>query len=283
MKSFYVTLISGSSSHLYSNTSSKFINKLPIPLELHDNIEFGICELSYKMSMNNIPFMQEAMNIMDHSYCKPESSKTIFHKIHIPEGFYESESVFAQSLNKLIWEKIPRLNNIEIFTYEKVLRKFKAVAGEHRLSIHFSKSLGLLMGLGGEGIVGLKERQCKPLLLDMGFETGFDKGLTSMFFFENGVFQKKNNFKLCETIFIYCDLVFQQYSGDTFSNLLRMCPVRGGDNERVVERFERVHYLPLSKHHIPTMEVHIKTIEDEFVHLKDITYVKLHFREKKEN
>ena len=60
-----------------------------------------------------------------------------------------------------------------------------------------------------------------------------------------------------------------------------MCPVRGADNQRVVEKFQKIHYLPVSKYHVNAIDIHIKTIEDLFINLKEITYVKLHFRTRK--
>ena len=98
---------------------------------------------------------------------------------------------------------------------------------------------------------------------------------------DDGLAEKSPRLNVTQSLFIYCDLVFQQYSGHTFSNLLRMCPVRGGDGQRVIERFEKVHYLPVSKHFVNTLSINIKTIEDKFVDLTDLTYVKLHFRKRK--
>ena len=70
--------------------------------------------------------------------------------------------------------------------------------------------------------------------------------------------------------------------GDSFTNLLGMCDVDPeSDNRRIVKRYDKVHYVPLNKRHVPTIEVHIKNIADNFAHLLGLTYVKLHFREKK--
>ena len=91
--------------------------------------------------------------------------------------------------------------------------------------------------------------------------------------------QKNEGFlKRIDTFLIYSNLVSEQYTGDSFSNLLRMCPVHGKDNQRVVERFEKIHYVPIAKRYITNIDIHIKTVEDIFVTLKDLTYIKLHFR-----
>ena len=100
MKSFYLTLISGSNQVDYNNTAAKFTNKLPIPLELGDDVEFGICELSYKRQINNIPFIKHGLILFDHFFevHRKEyggSSDRVYYgnieKYDIKEGWYKDE------------------------------------------------------------------------------------------------------------------------------------------------------------------------------------------------
>ena len=98
---------------------------------------------------------------------------------------------------------------------------------------------------------------------------------------DDGIQPNAGILKSLDSFFIYCDLAAEQYTGDTFSNLLRMCPVRKGiDNQRIVQSFDKIHYVTIAKRYFQAIDIQIKTIDDQFVKFKDITYVKLHFRAK---
>ena len=117
MKSFYLTLISGSNQEQYNNSSANFTNKLPVPLDLNDNIEFGICELSYQHRMNNIPHNSGAMQLFDHyherqtltSDGEPRSYYGDFHNIDFLSGWY----AWVLHITKVGYFFSPSLPNVE--------------------------------------------------------------------------------------------------------------------------------------------------------------------------
>ena len=305
MKSFYLTLVSGACQTQFSNTASKFTNKIPVPLDFEDNVEFGICELSYKKRVNNMKSIKSGFGFYDHLYkteTKPPNDRSFniiasdphstsevtldvqygkFYYFDVAEACYENEDELSRALNETIWKKIPRLQSIPIFVYERSLRRFAVYIKDRYLTLFLRDPIPTILGIRKDmAVIGMDKQQegykyegeyRKYRSKDPPFEANTKGGLLQ---FESGL-------EKIDTFFIYCDLVQQQYSGDTFSNLLRMCPIRGRDNERVVETFQKIHYLPISKRHVDSIEIHIKTIEDTFIDLCDITYVKLHFRKRK--
>ena len=287
MKSFYLTLISGSNQEQYNNSSANFTNKLPVPLDLNDNIEFGICELSYQHRMNNIPHISGAMQLFDHyherqtltSDGEPRSYYGEFHNIDFLSGWYANEDDLCRSLNRSISLLIPRLKSVSIFSYDYNVRRIFIRCKGLGVTLSIKEPLAEILGISGnKPIYGMKKEALHYIHQSEKREYYWG----AIFEVRNdGLAEKSPKLNVTQSLFIYCDLVFQQYSGHTFSNLLRMCPVRGGDGQRVIERFEKVHYLPVSKHFVDTLSINIKTIEDRFVDLIDLTYVKLHFRRRK--
>ena len=293
MTSYYVTLISGASNSLYVNTPSRFTNKMPIPLTLSEDIEFGICELSYVRNFDNIEYLEGGMSVYDFFYKKEDKSGELtdilfgaLYSFDIVNGYYENANELCHSLNRLIWSKISRLNYRAIINYDKPTRKFFINTAGTYITLFFKSPLIQILGLhdkeykkGERYAIGMS----KPAL-GYKYKTGYRKFIDTVHHWKasrGGLLKFQGKLKTTDTLHIYCDLVLQQYSGDTFSNLLRMCPVRGVDNQRVVEKFQKIHYLPVSKYHVNAINIHIKTIEDLFINLKEITYVKLHFRTKK--
>ena len=293
MTNYYVTLLSGASAQQYENTSNKFTNKLPIPLQLDDdNMEFGLCELSYVRNFDNVEYIKNGLAIFDFLN-KNEINDNILevtfgqiYSCNILKGYYKNPNAICKSLNALIWDKVARLKYRAIINYDEPTRKFVINTDGVYISLLFEHSLALLLGITereykkGERFIIGESKQGDGYKYKGELRNYSDSNLRWKG--GNGGLQKyESKLRTTDTILIYCDLVLQQFSGDTFSNLLRMCPVTGEDNQRIIERFEKIHYVPVSKRHVTAIEIHIKTIDDSFFHLKDLTYVKLHFRKRK--
>ena len=279
-------MVSGSNELEYGNTPSKFVNKLPIPLELSDNMEMGICELSYLSCQNNIDQIIGALTVFDHLYefNFSGSSECLYGRMFnfdLAKGYYANENELCDCLNRMIHKMIPRLKNIEIIYYDKNIRRFVIDAADNYLTVSIHNGLQKIMGGDGSFVVMGMEKMPDGFMYE-GEKRKYISSMSLIFKPEkDGALKHASRLQTNDTMFVYCDLVKQQYTGNSFSNLLRMCPVRGKDSERQIERFEKVHYVPLSKTFVSTIEIHIKTIEDKFIDLKGLTYVKLHFRKKK--
>ena len=80
-------------------------------------------------------------------------------------------------------------------------------------------------------------------------------------------------------LFVYTDIVQYQTVGDSFSPLLSVVNVKGDFGDVVSLRYNKVHYLPVSKKHIKTIHVEIKTDRNRYVNfVYGKTIVKLHFK-----
>ena len=79
-----------------------------------------------------------------------------------------------------------------------------------------------------------------------------------------------------ESLYVYCDVIENQFIGDTRAPLLRIVPVRGHYNEIIGEVYTSPHYVPVLK---KEFEISIKTDRDELVPFQfGKAIVKLHFR-----
>ena len=57
--------------------------------------------------------------------------------IDVQGGFFESQSELCSYLNAKLWEQIPRLKGMEIFSYVKPMRRFSINTEGHHLTICF--------------------------------------------------------------------------------------------------------------------------------------------------
>ncbi|XP_030628082.1 MAM domain-containing glycosylphosphatidylinositol anchor protein 1 [Chanos chanos] len=67
------------------------------------------------------------------------------------------------------------------------------------------------------------------------------------------------------TLFVYTDIIQHQAVGDYFVPLLRCVHISGKSNEIVTIRYEKAHYVPVSKSHINDIAIEVKTDQDEKV------------------
>ena len=242
MKSFYVTLVSGSSQHLYPNTASKFTNNLVSPLALEEGVEFGICEISYIRNMNNIDITDGwAGSVFDHLYENNIQSNGVkstmygkYFPLKIKSGIYESHEEICDCMNAIIQLNIPRLKNIKVFSYDKTIRRYKINAKKYYLTISVRKDFSRIIGAGDRPIrIGLSKNGGSYKY--GGKVRKYLDSTKTWIARSDGVRKYAGDLKRIDTFLIYSNLVSEQYTGDTFSNLLRMCPVHGKDNQRVVE------------------------------------------------
>ena len=284
MKSFYLTLISAASKN-YRNTASQFINDLPEILMLDSDMEFGLSEVSYVRRLNNFEYVPGSLRIFDY-----EGGGGLI-DVMLIDGFFSNEELCAY-VNTIIRDKIPRLRNVEIFKYIAAIRRYRIDIENTSISLIFKKNFAYTLGIENDFnrdntnehfVIGLPtEDKTHSIFLIAAmkkFGSTLGSNLTAVL---GGVQSYDSKLNMGQSIFLYCDLVLDQLTGDSFSNLLRMIPIRGRDNHRIVEKYDKIHYVPISKRHVPSIEINIKTRDDTFADLREITYVKLHFRQIRE-
>ncbi|GFT08828.1 uncharacterized protein TNCV_663661 [Trichonephila clavipes] len=82
-------------------------------------------------------------------------------------------------------------------------------------------------------------------------------------------------------LLLYSDIVEPQIIGDVLAPLLRIVNVTGHDGEIVCVKYDRPHYLHVSRKQIDTLEIVIRSHTGELIPFeRGRSYVKLHFRQK---
>lgn len=305
MDDFYLTVISGCNQIQFENTPSDFTNRLPKPLDLPGNMTFGISEISYVPVCNNFLELKYGFSVFDFLHeIKPwvEGSPVLWGETFtyaFEGGYMKSEKAICSYLNEFIWNSIPRLKKKKIFYYDGIKRKFCISAKGKYITLFLSPELTNFLGFTQDvlpfiDVNGLKVRRAivagKSQLSDTNTfkHDGITKTLkpripgTWLKDIDDGPSAYDTAFRTRDTLLIYSDLVQEQISGDTYTNLIRMCSIPDGvDNRRVVEKFPKIQYMSVNKRHVPTISINIKDAEDRFISLRGLTYIKLHFRERK--
>lgn len=90
------------------------------------------------------------------------------------------------------------------------------------------------------------------------------------------------NFRGIENIshlFVYCDIITNQFDGNTKSKLLRTVKVKGNAQEVVHNIFDNPHYCQINKTCIDSIEINIKDrFNNNILFKSGLVFVKLHFR-----
>ena len=228
MISYYLTLISGANQIDFDNTSSKFRNKLPLAIDFQKETEFGICEISYVPYINNIPLIEKGLSVFDFLWTWDETNGEkagMYGKpfdIDIGEGYYANELILCQYLNESIWNVVPRLQGKIIISYNECKRRFKVDVESHFLTILFKPKLGSILGMNNfenpsttPHCIGKSHTLGDSLVYNN--ENHILNASASWVAESSGFQPYLSNLIFTETLFIYCDLVFQQYSAIPFS------------------------------------------------------------------
>jgi hypothetical protein len=89
----------------------------------------------------------------------------------------------------------------------------------------------------------------------------------------------KTRLHYIEALYVYCDIIELQFTGDTMSQLLRTVVVSNKYNSLVSVNYEIPHYVPVNQNHINTINIDIRSDTGNHIHFFDgKVIVKLHFR-----
>ncbi len=204
----------------------------------------------------------------------PESSKfikqvpTIFSdqegvetEIKIPSGFYETRDLLIKTLNSSLPAECE--NRLKFSLTEN--NKLKITSTKPDIfSVRFNKNAHL--GLGQ--MLGLNIADFDKWLIPIGVTEGVI--LKYPIDLKNGVYG----------MYIYSDIVQQQFVGDKLANLLRIVKIDEKE-EQSVNIFTAPYYLPVSRNYITDIHIEIKTGADQQVIFYAGTSVcKLHFKKR---
>lgn len=128
------------------------------------------------------------------------------------------------------------------------------------------------------------------MIVPKNYEISFVKGLADMMGFENTHFSEGVHFSKypleldagITEVFVYTDVISNQFVGDTLSPLLRIIPCMTEKSDQIVKTYQRPLYFPLRKHFIETIQIDLKTSSgNNIVFSGGKTYVVLSFRRRK--
>lgn len=250
--SFYLTLLSNSSSSYYTdNTTANFLTKLPRTIKLEGEWVVGIVEFQYPCSMYNV---QEHENII---YIKKkiavstaEKYKNIEVKTHIPATSYDNIDQLLQALNEN-----PQLKNKVKFRQDTITKLVGLTTNDEIISITTSPILSLQLGFKPRS--NFKEISIgkHPANLYLG---------------------------LPSQIFVYTDIIQPQVVGDVITSLLRIIPldptkfIYGAYKMHV---FSPAHYVPVLRREFDTLEIDIRSTTGARIPFQfGSSCVKLHFQ-----
>ena len=156
--------------------------------------------------------------------------------IEIPSGNYEIESL------------IDKLNEKERGDPRPLLYKFNQVSG--KVSIRIENQCGIAMANS-------------DIARCLGFAQNFDRQTEVEFVdVEADITIPKNTIG---SVYVYSDIIENQYVGDYKAPLLRVIPVRTKFNEVNWVHYDKPHFLRLSRENINTIEINIRDETGEFV------------------
>ena len=204
MDSFTIQLVSNASSQLFpNNTLSSFTNFLPEQVNLHEQWEVAISEISYPSMYQNVTegkflFYDETLSKTTEAY-------------YLEPGLYSSITDVVEGKNTLIQEGNNHRDTCITIKVSRVTQKVKVyLANEESSLVIFSIDLGHIIGGDVRTDSGMLMRGKKP------HEPSFAYGIVRI-----------------HSRMIYIDIVEYNIVGDTKAPLLRCFPfiskLRSGD------------------------------------------------------
>jgi len=260
---FYLTLPSNSSMDIYpDNKTSNFIVNLPNALELNNrNWEVGFSEIQFPHLWYNIskgrntikrvvtnPTTEELnyfFPIEEGKDVAKETEKrkqllsrkpddmTIEYKIdiNIPEGYYSS---IEQLISILQRQESGNPNPIH-YSYNPISRR-SIIQTSNQTKLYFQNSdIARCLGFKSDHVTG------------------------------NTVSEFTSTVKKYNSIYVYTDIIQNQNVGDYKVPLLRVVPVISLYGENSCVRYDRPHFIPISRHNIQTIEVNLRDDTGELI------------------
>jgi len=257
--SFYITLPSNASLDLYpKNTLTNYTTQLPVPLKFDVPYEVALVEMVFRQSWTIDLGIIEYKEKNDACKIKiiandGESLKNIIHEINSELDTYAVKK-FREN-NKLS-EKLEE----DLFNY-KVSNSFPKIIFKN----------------------GLLSFQCPEKFSFFTFDGPIKHFLGLNYDWYNSSTDaekiKITNLHYIEALYIYCDIIDYQFTGDTKAPLLRTVVVSNRYNSLVSVNYETPHYVPVNQNHISTINIDIRSDSGNHIHFFDgKVLLKLHFR-----
>jgi hypothetical protein len=263
--SFYITLPSNVVSKSFpNNTIANYATVLSQRINFEGTWTVGVSEISYTKSWYNVINSHKIM-LFD------ENSSEIIGDIYVSSGYYESEEKLINEINYEL-QKIKNIVPPKI-KYNKLNNKIYINAGLHEKSIkvypYFGEEIENILGLKNINNIHNSDVASyifkKKMYKNMNFEAFYPVEISAGY----------------HTLYVYSNIVYPSYIGDTCAQLLRVVevPKDASFGEQCVIRYENPQYRPLLLNEINNIEISIKDDNGELIPFKfGRAIVTLHFK-----
>lgn len=267
--SFYITLPSNSSmSYFPNNTTTSFCTQLPRRFDLHGNWEIGLVEFHYPQTFENVSHLNGG-NLITVTYS--DTDKPVV--ISIGDGVYTSQELIQNVNTDPILSKIIKLSIQggkvtceRIAPADTVIDKNKKITSlDEAATVSASKATSVFFAI--------------PICKQLGFNPGTN------FIKQSSIKAKRMASEIASLpnqIFIYCDLIDNQYVGDSYTKLLRNITVDKVHyvyGNQKVEIFDSIHYIPLAKNEFEDIKIDLRSETGETIAFAfGLSIIKVHFR-----
>ena len=247
--SFFVTLPSNASMDFYDNVVSNYTTKLANPIKLDGDWVVGISKVLFRNSIqSSLGFFT-----LFHNGKSQKLEMSCYDGDSISQVFTDFNLHLADVLKKLPNEFSSPFS-IEISDASIGYKNIKIIANES-----FSFSIGGYLG----DILHVPDSNFK--------------------------YDKRNPFigrikdievNMNESMFIYTDIIEDQYVGDSRSKLLDTLSIKGKKDEVVTIELENPNYVNLNKSEISSINISLRDSTGELIHFTKFAkfIVKLHFK-----
>ncbi len=274
MGDFYVTLPSNTA--LEGNLTSNYRCPLPHAIELEGAWQVGLAGIHYPSSYINIKDAWIKLSL----FTEEQLDLTFM----IPDGDYKTIEDLIKAVNfrfkltrdqlKMMYTNEKKYDKATLIDKEIFILNYKPMRhivtletkGECITKIVWSTNLKQLLGMGDDATSFTPPKpndKIPPILLIGSRVAPLNQILNSLY--------------------IYTDIVENQFVGDTLAPLLRIVPLIQSSSEgNIVKEYNNIHYINLLKKSLSSIQITIKTdTGDDFPFVGGKVVVKLHFRKRR--
>lgn len=257
-KSFYTTLLSNSSMHVYpNNTTSSFTVHLPQKVTLHGKWVVAIAEIHYNYNFFNITRENSLIYIECESLLQGEPQKQIIQKVeYITPGYYTQITDVISKINVEL-KKVFTVKN-DILSYDH---------NNHRIHINTESVPASIK----------KVTFSTRLSLQLGFKPD-----SNILVHKISPFAVNIHAGIPDQMFIYTDIIEPTYIGHEKAYVLKIINTQPQGIEfggACYKEFEHLHYMSVERRDFESISIDIRDNNGKFMpFLYGVLSVKLHFK-----
>ena len=304
---FYVHLPSNSSSGYFPhNTISHYITKLPQTIELDGEWEVGLAEIFFPLYFDNViqfhasnkPFTFPVMQYPD-----IESLLSILFRRVLAEA--DNEKIAVACIDEFLTEAhrvLPKEEENHIVTGISTTNKVNASTVVSDKYVEFSPLLygtprQLIGGFygGAQTLFAAKTIReyihniCEAYRTAISNPKEYDLNMLKTLSTYDVDPENALSTQHLQLIYVYCDIIAYQYTGDIMARLLRVVhhnTYKSGNNAVAHYVFQPTYYLPVAVNSFETIEISLRNVQGQLLPFRagpTPSHVVLHFRRRRQS